>query len=75
MRLLQSILMIPVAAFLLCSCSNGDNGEEEKDRIETMTEEIGREAVRTIKTPIEKAQAVAEQEEQRARDTERANSE
>jgi hypothetical protein len=57
------------------SCSNGNNSEEEKGKIETMTEEIGQEAVRMIKTPIDKAQAVADQEEKRAREMEKLTEE
>ena len=75
MRIMQSAMPILIAAVLLWSCSGGNNGEEEKGKIEAMTEEIGQEAVRAIKSPIEKAQAVADQEEKRARETDRANSE
>jgi len=40
-----------------------------------MTEEIGQEGVRMIKTPIDKAQAAADQEEQRVREMDRLNKE
>lgn len=71
MRFMQSAMTILIAATLLWSCSGG-NDEEKKGKIGTMTEEIGQEAVQAIKTPLEKAQAVADQEEQRARETDRA---
>lgn len=63
----KAILILFIAAILMCSCSDGGN-EEEKGKIQTMTEEIGQEGVRMIKTPIDKAQAVADQEEERARE-------
>ncbi|MDY0351041.1 MAG: hypothetical protein RBR09_07295 [Desulfobulbaceae bacterium] len=73
MRLIKSALTILIAA-LMWSCSNGGS-EEEKGKIQTMTEEIGQEGVRMIKTPIDKAQAAADQEEQRVREMDRLNKE
>ncbi|HHO47935.1 MAG TPA: hypothetical protein ENN06_05720 [Desulfobacteraceae bacterium] len=67
MQCIKPALMLLIAAALMWSCSNGGD-EEEKGKIKTMTEEIGQEGVRMIKTPIDKAQAVADQEEQRARE-------
>ena len=40
----------------------------EKGKIEAMTEKAGQEAVKAIKTPIEKAQTVADKEAQRAKE-------
>ncbi|MFZ5797085.1 MAG: hypothetical protein ACYCYR_01755 [Desulfobulbaceae bacterium] len=66
----KSVLMVITAALFLCSCSGGDDQEQEKGRIEAMTEKAGQDAVKAIKTPIEKAQAMADQETRRAREME-----
>ncbi len=71
MKILKSIVIILMSAVLLYSCS----GDDEKGRIETKTEEIGKEAVRMIKTPIDKAQAVADKEEERAKEIDERNKE
>ena len=73
MKKLKSIALIFLAAFLLGSCSGDD--EDEKGRIDTMTEEAGKEAVRWIKTPIEKAQNVADKEEERVKEFDERNKE
>lgn len=76
MRLIKPALIMVIAAALMWSCSTDGNDEEkEKGKIEIMTEEIGQEGVRMIKTPIDKAQAVADQEEERAREMDRLNKE
>jgi len=75
MRFGKSGLILLITAALLWSCSSGGDEEKEKGKIEIMTEEIGQEGVRMIKTPIDKAQAVADQEEQRAREMDRLNKE
>ena len=68
MQLIKTIPTFLLAAVLLCACSNGNDQEKKPGKIETMTKEVGQEAVRAIKTPIDKAQAVANQEEQRAQE-------
>lgn len=75
MRLIKPALIMVIAAALMWSCSNDGNDEEKKGKIEIMTEEIGQEGVRMIKTPIDKAKAVADQEEERAREMDRLNKE
>jgi PBP1b-binding outer membrane lipoprotein LpoB len=70
MRFSKSVLIAFAAAMLLCSCSSGDDEEKEKGKIEAMTEKAGQEAVKAIKTPIEKAQTVADKEAQRAKEME-----
>jgi len=72
MKCIKTCLVLFLAAVLLCSCSSNDE-EEKEGRIETMTKEIGQEAVRAIKTPIEKAQAVADEQEERAREMDERN--
>ena len=50
-----------------CSDSHEDTAQ---DPVETTTEEIGQEAARMIKTPLEKAQATADSESERLHDLE-----
>ena len=75
MRFSKSVLIAVAAAILLCSCSSGNDDEKKKGKIEAMTEQAGQEAVRAIKTPIEKAQTVADKEAQRAKEMEERNQE
>lgn len=68
MSTLKTIILLVLAATLLVACS-GDNEKESKaGKIDTMTKEIGQEAVRAIKTPMEKAQAAADQVEKRTQE-------
>jgi hypothetical protein len=68
MKSRKTIIMLFLSSILLYACS-GDNDKETKaGKIDTMTKEIGQEAVRMIKTPIEKAQAVADEEKKRAQE-------
>lgn len=68
MTSLKTLTLLAITATLLCSCSGDKEKEAEPGKIETMTKEMGQEAVRMIKTPMEKAQAVADQEEKRAKE-------
>ena len=72
MQYLKKTVFILAILSLIAACSSG---EDEKGKIETMTEKAGQEAVRMIKTPIDKAQAVADQEEQRARELDQQHQE
>lgn len=66
---IRKISMIAVAAaLLLWSCSDNNEQEKEKGKIETMTEQAGQEAVRAIKTPREKADTAADAASQRAKE-------
>lgn len=67
------LMMIMLSSLLFFACSNEEK-TKEPGKIETMTKEVGQEAVRMIKTPIDKAQAVADKEEQRAREMDQRNS-
>jgi hypothetical protein len=68
MKSRTTIIMLFLSSILLYACS-GDNDKETKaGKIDTMTKEIGQKAVRMIKTPIEKAQAVADEETKRAQE-------
>jgi len=73
MKNYKTTLLMLLCAALLWSCSGDKEKEAEAGKIDTMTKEIGQEAVRMIKTPIDKAQAVADKEEQRARELDERN--
>ena len=60
--------MVGLTATLLCACSGDSEKEAKTGKIDTMTKEVGQEAVRMIKAPIEKAQAVADEQEKRAKE-------
>jgi len=66
----KTAIMLILCTSLLWACTGDKEKESEPGKIDTMTKEIGQEAVRTIKTPIDKAQAVADKEAQRAREME-----
>jgi PBP1b-binding outer membrane lipoprotein LpoB len=67
MHYAKIFLMFFLATLLLCSCSNETEKEIKPGKIDTMTKKIGQDAAQMIKTPIDKAQAVADQEEKRIR--------
>lgn len=65
---LKAGILLVITATLFCACSGDNEKEGEPGKIDTMTREAGQEAVRMIKTPIDKARAIADKEEQRARE-------
>lgn len=68
MQMRKSTLIALAAALLLWSCSGNDDQEKEKGKIEAMTEQAGQQAAQAIKAPLEKAEAVADAEEQRVKE-------
>lgn len=68
MRVPKSLLVAVAAVLLLCSCSDSKKQEEEKGKIEAMTEQMGKDAVQAIKTPMEKAQAAADAASEKAKE-------
>ena len=68
MHFFKKLIITLAAASLLGACSTERESRVHSPALETMTEAAGKEAVRMIKTPIEKAQAVADKEEQRAKE-------
>lgn len=68
MQFIKSALTAATALLLLCSCSGGSDDEKEKGRIEAMTEKAGQDAVKAIKTPLEKAQTAADVAEKRTKE-------
>lgn len=62
-HLLQRVLLLALVVLMLAACSSSDE-QVEKGRIEQKTDKIAKEAVQSIKTPIEKANAAKELTEQ-----------
>ncbi len=53
-------------------CSDKKEPPAEKGAIQKMTEDAGKEAVKQIRTPIEKARSVAKQQEEKNKEVEDA---
>ena len=68
MRFIKAALIAVIATLLLCSCSSDNDQKKEKGKIEAMTEKAGQDAVKAIKTPVEKAQTAADVAEKRAKE-------
>ncbi|MFH0995133.1 MAG: hypothetical protein V1844_06490 [Pseudomonadota bacterium] len=67
---LRIFMAIAILGFpLLTGCSN-DQGKKEKSSIEQITDKAAKEAVESIKTPLDKARMAAEQENSRSRQVE-----
>lgn len=59
---------LPVLVFVavsLLGCSHGQEKSTEKGAVEKMTDEVARQAVDQARIPLEKAQALRSQEEER----------
>lgn len=77
MFFMKKMLVLSVIVLLLYSatffaCSNNKETESKKGVIETMTDKTAKELVDRIRTPIEKARAVKNQQEHRSNDIEKA---
>ena len=67
MKKILSYCLIGVVLFggAFWSCSDKKEPAAEKGAIQKMTEETAREAVNQIRTPIDKARSVAQQQEEK----------
>jgi spermidine/putrescine-binding protein len=61
-------LFLGGAALLACSNNNEAESEPEKGRIEKMTDKAAKKMVKRIRTPINKARSVKDQQEDRLND-------
>ena len=61
-------LLLGGAALLACSNNKEAEAESEKGRIEIMTDKAAKKIVNRIRTPINKARAVKDQQEDRLSD-------
>ena len=58
------------AGLALWGCSNNSDGEPEKGAIRKMTDQVAHDLSHKIRSPIDKARAVKDQEEDRLNDLE-----
>jgi len=72
MRFLKISLFILVGLSLMTSCSNEKKDETQKTKsYQAQSEEIGHEAAKMIKVPMENAQDAVDQENERMKDYEK----
>ena len=70
--LLTSVIVMLLSGAALIACSNNKEAESEKGTIEKMTDKTAKEVVNRIRTPIDKAQSVKNQQEDRLSDMEKS---
>lgn len=61
-------MMLFLSTILLYACSEDNEKETKMGKIDTINKEMSQKAIRMIKDPIEKAQAVADKEEERGQE-------
>lgn len=69
--LLYSVIAMLLGSAVLFACSNNKEAESEKGAIEKMADKTAEEVVNKIRTPIDKAQSVKNQQEDRLSDMEK----
>jgi hypothetical protein len=69
-KLLYFTIALLFAGMSLWGCSNNTGGEPEKGAIKQMTDQVAKDIVHHIRSPINKARAVKELEEDRLNDWE-----
>ena len=67
LHLMIALLFISIS---LWACSSDTEGESEKGAIKEMTDQVAKDIVHHIRSPINKAHAVKEREEERQNDWE-----
>ncbi len=67
-KLLYYTLALLFAGMSLWACSNNTGGEPEKGAIKQMTDQVAKDLVHKIRSPINKARAVKKQQEDRLSD-------
>jgi hypothetical protein len=69
-KLLYFTIALLFAGMSLWGCSNNTGGEPEKGAIKQMTDQVAKDLVHQIRSPINKARAVKAREEERLNDWE-----
>ena len=64
-KLLYLTIALLFAGMSLWACSNNTGGEPEKGAIKQMTDQVAKDLVHQIRSPINKARAVKVQQEER----------
>ena len=67
-KLLHFTMAVLFAGISLWACSDNSGGEPEKGAIKQMTDQVAKDLVHQIRSPINKARAVKEREEDRLHD-------
>lgn len=62
------VFVLLFGGVVLLACSNNNEAELEKGTIEKITDKTAKEMVNRIRTPIEKARSVKDQQEDRWKD-------
>jgi hypothetical protein len=62
------VVGVILVSWVFCGCSDEKEPAPAKSVIKKMTEETAREAVNQIRTPIDKARSVAQQQEDEAKE-------
>ena len=68
--LLFSVMVLFIGSAIFIACPDNKDAESEKGTIEKMTDKTAKEMVGRIRTPIEKAQSVKDQQGNRLSDME-----
>lgn len=68
--ILHLMIALVFISLSLWACSSGTEDESEKGAIKEMTDQVAKDIVHHIRTPINKARAVKEREEDRQNDWE-----
>jgi hypothetical protein len=69
-KLLYFTIALLFAGMSLWACSSDMEGESEKGAIRQMTDQVAKDLVHQIRSPINKARAVKDREEERLKDQE-----
>ena len=69
--LIASVTMLLLGCAVFFACSDNKKADSEKGAIEKMTDKTAKEAVNRIRTPIDKAQSVKNQQDDRLREMEK----
>ena len=69
-RLVYFTMTLLFSGIFLWGCSSDTEGESEKGAIKQMTDQVAKDLVHQIRSPINKARAVKEREEERLNDQE-----
>ena len=68
--ILHLVIVLLFISISLWACSSDTEGESEKGAIKEMTDQVAKDIVHHIRSPINKAHAVKEREEERQNDWE-----
>lgn len=68
MKTIRTLLLVLLTAAICMGCSTEEKETSSGDTIDAKARKVGHEAAKTLKTPMEKAESLARDEEKRTRD-------